>query len=78
MPFVSRAQQRWGHTAAGEKALGGPSAVAEWDSATPKGEGVPQRVGKVNKLRKRGVVSDQAHDRHLSKYGPDEIDASSR
>jgi len=43
MPFVSRAQQRWGHTAAGEKALGGPAAVAEWDSAT-KGEKLPARV----------------------------------
>ena len=56
MPFVSRAQQRWGHTAAGEKALGGASAVAEWDSVTPKGKAVPQRVGKINKMRKRGVV----------------------
>jgi hypothetical protein len=42
MPFVSRAQQRWGHTPAGEKALGGKSAVAEWDHATPKGASVPQ------------------------------------
>jgi hypothetical protein len=36
MPFLSRAQQRWGHTPAGVKALGGESAVKEWDQATPK------------------------------------------
>lgn len=43
MPFVSRAQQRWGHTPAGEKALGGAGAVSEWDSAT-KGKSIPERV----------------------------------
>ena len=78
MPFVSRAQQRWGNSPVGRKALGGQAAVDEWNDATPKGDSVPQRVGKINKMRKRGVVSDKAHDRHLSKYGPDEIDASSR
>jgi hypothetical protein len=40
MPFTSRKQQRWGHTPAGEKALGGPEKVAEWDSAT-KGRDLP-------------------------------------
>lgn len=44
MPFESLAQQRWGHTKEGEQALGGPSAVAEWDRAT-KGKTLPQRVG---------------------------------
>lgn len=34
MPWQSKAQQRWGHTAAGEKALGGASSVHEWDQAT--------------------------------------------
>lgn len=34
MPWKSKAQQRWGHSAAGLKALGGKSAVREWDSAT--------------------------------------------
>lgn len=54
MPFESRAQQRWGHTAAGKKALGGASAVHEWDEAT-KGKSIPERVsshaagGVVNK-----------------------------
>jgi len=43
MPFVSRAQQRWGNSPAGKKALGGQAAVDEWNSATPKGKAVPER-----------------------------------
>jgi hypothetical protein len=42
MPWESAAQRRWGHTKAGEEALGGPSAVAEWDAAT-KGKDLPER-----------------------------------
>jgi hypothetical protein len=42
MPFVSRAQQRWGNSASGRKALGGQSAVNEWNHATSKGASVPQ------------------------------------
>jgi len=34
MPYKSLAQERWAHTPAGLKALGGPSKVAEWDSAS--------------------------------------------
>ena len=34
MPFRSKAQQRWAHTAQGEAALGGPAKVAEWQAAT--------------------------------------------
>jgi len=34
MPYVSKKQQRWAHTAAGMKALGGRKHVAEWDHAT--------------------------------------------
>lgn len=45
MPFESKAQQRWGHTPEGMKALGGPAAVAEWDAAT-KGRKLPERVPK--------------------------------
>jgi hypothetical protein len=41
MPFVSRKQQRWGHTKEGEKALGGPAAVAEWDHSTHLAQGGP-------------------------------------
>jgi hypothetical protein len=42
MPFTSLAQQRWGHSPAGIKALGGPAKVAEWDAAT-KGKKLPER-----------------------------------
>lgn len=61
MPFVSRAQQRWGHTAAGEKALGGPSAVAEWDAATPAGHGVPERVKPKAPAAKRHHAANGHH-----------------
>lgn len=44
MAWASDAQRRWGHTAAGLKALGGAGNVAEWDSAS-KGMNLPQRVG---------------------------------
>lgn len=40
MPFVSNQQRKWGHTPEGEKALGGPAKVAEWDAAT-KGRSLP-------------------------------------
>jgi hypothetical protein len=36
MPFASAKQQRWAHTAAGTKALGGASKVSEWDQATKR------------------------------------------
>ena len=41
MPWKSKAQAAWGHTEAGEKALGGDEAVAEWDKAT-KGKKLPK------------------------------------
>ncbi len=34
MPFLSKAQNAWGHTPAGEKALGGSGKVKEWEGAT--------------------------------------------
>lgn len=34
MPFLSKKQSAWGHSSTGEKALGGPAAVKEWESAT--------------------------------------------
>jgi len=45
MPWESKAQAAWGHTAEGVKALGGKSKVAEWDAATPKGS-LPARAKK--------------------------------
>lgn len=51
MPYVSIQQERWAHTAAGTKALGGKAKVAEWDAAT-KGKKLPRRV-KLKSMRKR-------------------------
>jgi len=48
MPYKSDAQRRWAHTKTGEKALGGPKKVAEWDKAS-KGKKVPERVKKEGK-----------------------------
>lgn len=39
MPFKSKQQAKWAHTEAGEKALGGPQKVAEWDRATKESGG---------------------------------------
>ncbi len=41
MPWQSTQQQRWGHTPAGLRALGGPAKVAEWDRAS-KGLKLPR------------------------------------
>lgn len=43
MPFVSKAQERWGNSPAGRKALG--SKLSEWNSAT-KGRKLPNKVKK--------------------------------
>lgn len=43
MPYKSKKQERWAHTPEGEKALGGPEKVAEWDKAS-KGKKLPDRV----------------------------------
>ncbi len=34
MPFLSKAQNAWGHSASGVKALGGTAKVKEWEGAT--------------------------------------------
>ncbi len=47
MPFVSKAQQMWGNSPAGQKALG-KSGVAEWNKAT-KGKKLPARVKQKKK-----------------------------
>jgi hypothetical protein len=51
MPWKSKAQAAWGHTAAGVKALGGKSAVQEWDDATTKGS-LPKKVRHPGALSK--------------------------
>lgn len=50
MPWRSKAQARWGHSAAGLKALGGKAAVKEWDEATQPGS-LPTKVKKSHPLR---------------------------
>ncbi len=52
MPFVSIAQQRWGNSPAGRKALGGQAAVNEWNQATVSaGESrLPERVSPRRRL----------------------------
>ena len=50
MPFVSNQQRKWGHTKEGEKALGGPSKVKEWDQAS-KGLNLPDKIGKLHAQR---------------------------
>jgi hypothetical protein len=44
-PYMSLAQERWAHTDSGERALGGPAKVREWDEAT-RGKKLPERVSK--------------------------------
>jgi hypothetical protein len=69
MPFVSKQQQKWGHSPAGEKALGGPQAVAEWDQATA-GKKLPIRVGKhIENAMRRGTISEHAVRRRAKKRG---------
>jgi hypothetical protein len=55
MPYTSKAQQRWAHTAKGKKALGGAAKVAEWDKAS-KGKKLPARA-KGSKKRKPTMAS---------------------
>jgi hypothetical protein len=43
MPYASKKQEAWAHTPAGEKALGGPAKVAEWDAAS-EGLKLPDRA----------------------------------
>jgi hypothetical protein len=63
-PFVSDAQRRWGHTAAGKEALGGEAGVHEWDEAT-KGKKLPERVAKSEQELKSLIKSDHT----LHKFG---------
>ena len=66
MPFVSIQQQRWAHTEAGTKALGGKDKVHEWDEAS-KGKALPKKVpqqgmsagAKVGMLKKKKQIKVQ-------------------
>jgi hypothetical protein len=52
MPYRSIQQERWAHTPAGEKALGGASKVAEWDAAS-KGKRLPKKVVRLRGQRSK-------------------------
>lgn len=43
MPYKILSQERWAHTPAGRKALGGASKVKEWDKAS-KGLRLPKKA----------------------------------
>jgi hypothetical protein len=47
VPFVSKAQERWGNSPAGKKALG-KKGVEEWNAAS-KGKKLPEKVKKGKK-----------------------------
>ena len=53
MPFSSRAQQRWGHSPSGVRALGGDDKVKQWDDATPDFNALPERAGEGDDPVKR-------------------------
>lgn len=52
MPWKSKAQQRWGNSPTGVKALGGKAAVSEWNGATDQAK-LPEKVGALRKAMKR-------------------------
>lgn len=64
-PFLSEAQRRWGHTAAGKEALGGNAGVHEWDEAT-KGKKLPERVAKTEEQIKHLIKKEHyLHSRFM-------------
>ena len=65
MPWKSKAQARWGHSAAGRQALGGGQAVAEWDAATPKGS-LSERVGSMAEKKTNWISGAVLHPGALS------------
>lgn len=62
MPWKSKAQARWGHSAAGKEALGGEAGVHEWDTAT-HGKKLPEKVAKFEHLPR------YAKSEKLTKFG---------
>ena len=52
MPFVSKAQERWGNSPSGHKALG-DAGVKEWDDAT-KGKELPEKLHEMKRPLKNG------------------------
>lgn len=51
MPFVSKAQQRWGNSPTGVKALGGANAVKEWNQSTNEKK-IPKKIAHPGVMKK--------------------------
>lgn len=62
MPWKSKAQAGWGHSPAGEKALGGAAKVAEWDAAS-KGSKLPQRIATPHTVKGRPSMGGKGNKR---------------
>ncbi len=62
MPWKSKAQAAWGHSEAGEEALGGEAAVKEWDNAS-RGKKLPKHAKQP--IREKHDAYDPAP--HISK-----------
>lgn len=60
MPWKSRAQAAWGHSAEGMKALGGKAKVSEWDAAS-KGMKLPKHVKSTKHGHKNLGDGSKAH-----------------
>jgi len=85
MPVVSKAQNAAMHSAAeGKSTIGIPASVGQEftaDQAPGSVKRLPARVHKLNKMRKRGVISPKQHAKMADKYGGEDqqpINASSR
>ena len=83
MPFLSKKQNAWGHTAAGIKALGGPMKVKEWESSTDY-HSLPERKDHPmahrwlqGAIKKPGKLTSEAHDSGRSKAQQAEVDSHS-
>lgn len=49
MPVTSKAQNAWAHTKEGEKALGGPEKLKEWEVSGAAYQALPEHVAKKKK-----------------------------
>ena len=62
MPWKSKAEQRWGHSAAGKRALGGQVAVEEWDDATDFSD-LPEEARTKRREKAKKALKDKPNDR---------------
>lgn len=83
MPFLSRSQNAWGHTAAGIKALGGPAKVKEWEQETDY-QSLPERKDPPmakkwlqGAIKRPGKLTAEAHASGRSKLQQAEHDSNS-